>query len=228
MIRKKYVNCISMSGAKISERKKQLNKILSFLKKEYPNARCHLDYENAVELLIGSILSAQCTDVRVNEVTKDLFKKYTNAYDFSRADIEELKDEIRSTGFFNNKAKSILECTKALVENHDGVVPDTMEELTKLRGVGRKTANVILGNYYGKAGIIVDTHIGRLSRRLGLTENKDPVKVESDLREIVPEEDCTFFSNSLGDHGRTVCKSRKPLCGECKISGICPSFGLFN
>jgi len=210
------------------ERKERLKKILSFLKKEYPDAKCHLDYNNPVELLVGSILSAQCTDLRVNEVTKDLFRKYTNAYEFSLADIDELKEDIRSTGFFNNKAKSILECTKALVRDHDGVVPKTMEELTKLRGVGRKTANVILGNYYGKPGIIVDTHIGRLSRRLGLTENEDPVKVEFDLRDIVPENDCTFFSNSLGDHGRTICKSRKPLCDNCKISDICPSSGLFN
>ncbi|MEE9193116.1 MAG: endonuclease III [Thermodesulfobacteriota bacterium] len=210
------------------ERKERLKKILSFLKKEYPDAKCHLDYNNPVELLVGSILSAQCTDLRVNEVTKDLFRKYTNAYEFSLADIDELKEDIRSTGFFNNKAKSILECTKALVRDHDGVVPETMEELTKLRGVGRKTANVILGNYYGKPGIIVDTHIGRLSRRLGLTENEDPVKVEFDLRDIVPENDCTFFSNSLGDHGRTICKSRKPLCDNCKISDICPSSGLFN
>ena len=210
------------------ERKERFKKIFSFLKKEYPDAKCHLDYNNAVELLVGSILSAQCTDLRVNEVTKDLFRKYTNAYDFSRADIDELKDDIGSTGFFNNKAKSILECTKALVEKHDGVVPDNMEELTRLRGVGRKTANVILGNYYGKAGIIVDTHIGRLSRRLGLTENKDPVKVEFDLRELVMEENCTFFSNSLGDHGRTICKSRRPLCDKCKISDICPSFGIYN
>lgn len=210
------------------ERKERFKKIFSFLKKEYPDAKCHLDYNNPVELLVGSILSAQCTDLRVNEVTKDLFRKYTNAYEFSLADIDELKEDIRSTGFFNNKAKSILECTKALVRDHDGLVPETMEELTKLRGVGRKTANVILGNYYGKPGIIVDTHIGRLSRRLGLTENEDPVKVEFDLRDIVPENDCTFFSNSLGDHGRTICKSRKPLCDNCKISDICPSSGLFN
>ncbi len=210
------------------ERKERFKKIFAFLKKEYPDAKCHLDYNNPVELLVGSILSAQCTDLRVNEVTKDLFRKYTNAYEFSLADIDELKEDIRSTGFFNNKAKSILECTKALVRDHDGVVPETMEELTKLRGVGRKTANVILGNYYGKPGIIVDTHIGRLSRRLGLTENEDPVKVEFDLRDIVPENDCTFFSNSLGDHGRTICKSRKPLCDNCKISDICPSSGLFN
>ena len=212
----------------LSERRARLKNILAFLKKEYPDAKCHLNFNNALELLIGSILSAQCTDARVNEVTKDLFKKYSNAYEFSKADVRVLKDNIRSTGFFNNKAKSIIECTKALVENHGGVVPDSMEELTKLRGVGRKTANVILGNYYGKSGIIVDTHIGRLSRRLGLTKNTDPVKVEFNLREIIPERDCTFFSNALGDHGRTVCKSRKPVCDQCKISHICPSYGLFN
>ena len=142
-----------MPNFKLTERKERLKKILSFLKKEYPNAKCHLDYNNPVELLVGSILSAQCTDLRVNEVTKGLLRKYTNAYEFSLADIDELKEDIRSTGFFNNKAKSILECTKALVRDHDGVVPETMEELTKLRGVGRKTAHVILGNYYGKPGI---------------------------------------------------------------------------
>ena len=211
-----------------SERKERLKKILSFLKREYPDAKCHLNFNDALELLIGSILSAQCTDARVNEVTKDLFKKYSNAYEFSKADIEVLKNDIRSTGFFNNKAKSIIACTKSLVDDYDGIVPDSMEKLTQLRGVGRKTANVILGNYYGKPGVIVDTHIGRLSRRLGLTENKDPVKVEADLRELIPEKDCTFFSNALGDHGRTVCKSRKPLCDQCKISDICPSYGLFN
>jgi len=217
-----------MPKSDLKERKARLNKILSFLKKEYPEAKCHLNFSNALELLVGSILSAQCTDERVNKVTRELFTKYSNAYEFSRADIEVLKNDIRSTGFFNNKAKSIIECTKQLINNHDGVVPDNMDKLTKLRGVGRKTANVILGNYYGKPGIIVDTHIGRLSRRLGLTSNTDPVKVEFDLRELVPEKDCTFFSNALGDHGRTVCKSRKPLCDQCKISDICPSYGLFN
>lgn len=217
-----------MPRTNLKKRKNRLSKILSFLKNEYPNAKCHLNFDNALELLIGSILSAQCTDKRVNMVTPDLFEKYQNAYDFSKADIDVLKEDIRSTGFFNNKAKAIIACTKMLCEKHDGVVPDTIEELVKLRGVGRKTANVIIGNYHGKPGIIVDTHIGRLARRLWLTDNKDPVKVESDLREIVPEEDCTFFSNALGDHGRTVCKSRIPLCGECKISDICPSFREFN
>lgn len=217
-----------MTKSKIGEKKEKVDKILSFLKLEYPSAKCHLNYNNALELLIGSILSAQCKDERVNVVTKDLFKKYRNAYDFSRVDIEILKKEIHSTGFFNNKAKSIIECTKALVREYDGVVPSSMEELTKLRGVGRKTANVILGNYYGQSGVVVDTHIGRLSRRLGLTNNKDPVKVEFDLREIVPVNDCTFFSNALGDHGRKICKSRKPNCDSCKISDLCPSYRNFN
>lgn len=217
-----------MNSKELSDRKKRFPKILSFLKNEYPDAKCHLNYANALQLLVGSILSAQCTDKRVNLVTPALFEKYQNAYDFSRADIEVLKEEIRPTGFFNNKAKSIIACTKMLCDNYDGVVPDTIDELVKLKGVGRKTANVIIGNFYGKPGIIVDTHIGRLSSRLGLTDNKDPVKIEHDLREIVPETDCTFFSNALGDHGRTICKSRKPLCDRCKISDLCPSFGMFN
>lgn len=217
-----------MNSKELSDRKKRFPKILSFLKNEYPDAKCHLNYANALQLLVGSILSAQCTDKRVNLVTPALFEKYQNAYDFSRADIEVLKEEIRPTGFFNNKAKSIIACTKMLCDNYDGVVPDTIDELVKLKGVGRKTANVIIGNFYGKPGIIVDTHIGRLSSRLGLTDNKDPVKIEHDLREIVPETDCTFFSNALGDHGRTICKSRKPLCDRCKISYLCPSFGMFN
>lgn len=213
-----------MPKSKTSEKKERLSKILSFLKKEYPDAKCHLNFKNAFELLVGSILSAQCTDVRVNEVTKSLFEKYSNPYDFSVADIEVLKNDIKPTGFYNNKARSVIECAKSLVENYDGVLPDTIEELTKLRGVGRKTANVIVGNYYGKPAVIVDTHIGRLSRRLGFTDNTDPVKVEFDLRKIIPKKDCTFFSNALGDHGRSVCKSRKPLCDRCKIGSICPSY----
>lgn len=217
-----------MNGKKIKDRNKIFPAIISFLKKEYPDAKCHLNYTNALELLVGSILSAQCTDKRVNIVTSDLFNKYTNVFDFAEADIEELKEDIRPTGFFNNKAKSIIECARMICDNYDGVVPDSIDELVKLKGVGRKTANVIIGNYYGKPGIIVDTHVGRLSRRLGLSESRDPGKVEKDLRDIVPEQECTFFSNSLGDHGRTVCKSRKPLCGRCKISGICPSSGSFN
>ncbi len=199
--------------------------VLSILEEEYPDAKCHLNYRNPLELLVGCILSAQCTDKRVNEVTKDLFRKYRTAGDFSRADASELEEEIRSCGFFRAKAKSIINCTKALVDEHGGEVPPSMEKLTKLAGVGRKTANVVLGNYFKIPGIIVDTHIMRLSKRLGFTSNTNADKIEFDLRELIPEEKWTFFSNSLGDHGRTVCFARKPKCDECVISHLCPSAG---
>ncbi len=208
-----------------SEKKKRALSILKILREEYPGARCHLDYTNALELLIGCILSAQCTDKRVNEVTKDLFRKYPTASHFARADRAVLEEEIHSCGFYRAKAKSILACAKALVGEYDGEVPASMEKLTKLAGVGRKTANVVLGNWFGIPGIIVDTHIMRLSKRLRLTSNTDATKIEFDLRELIPEKDWTFFSNSLGDHGRTVCFARKPRCGECVISHLCPSAG---
>lgn len=198
--------------------------ILKFLKKVYPDAKCHLNFDTPLELLIGSILSAQCTDERVNSVTPGLFRKYKDASGFSKADINELEHEIHSTGFFRNKAKSIRACCQKIINEHGGKVPDTMCELVKLPGVGRKTANVILGNYFKKPGIIVDTHIKRLSNRLGLTESSDPVKIEFELRELIPQDEWTFFSNALGDHGRNVCKSRKPLCPECGISSICPYY----
>jgi endonuclease-3 len=206
-------------------KKKRALSILKILREEYPRARCHLNYSNALELLIGCILSAQCTDKRVNEVTKDLFVKYPAASDFARADRATLEEEIHSCGFYSAKVKSILACTKALVGEYGGEVPASMEKLTKLAGVGRKTANVVLGNWFGIPGIIVDTHIMRLSKRLGLTANTDPTKIEFDLRGLIPEKDWTFFSNSLGDHGRTVCFARKPRCGECAISHLCPSAG---
>lgn len=208
-----------------ADKKKRALSILKILKEEYPEARCHLNYTNALELLIGCILSAQCTDKRVNEVTKDLFRKYPSASDFARADKAVLEDEIHSCGFYRAKAKSILGCTKALVGEYGGEVPASMEKLTKLAGVGRKTANVVLGNWFGIPGIIVDTHIMRLSKRLKLTSHTDATKIEFDLRELIPEKDWTFFSNSLGDHGRTVCFARKPRCGECAISHLCPSAG---
>jgi len=211
----------------VAEKKKRAGKILSILQNEYPNAKCHLDFDGPFELLIGCILSAQCTDKRVNEVTPGLFNKYPTPYEFSKADQTELEQEIRSCGFFRAKSKSILNCSKALVEEHGGEVPRTMDELTKLAGVGRKTANVVLGNYFGIPGIIVDTHIKRLSTRLNLTTNSDPTKIEYDLNEIIPQEKWTIFSNSLGDHGRTVCYARKPMCKDCMISHLCPSAGLF-
>jgi len=207
-----------------SKRERTLE-IVSILEEEYPSTRCHLNYESALELLIGCILSAQCTDKRVNEVTPGLFEKYPTAAHFAQADRLELEDEIHSCGFFRAKAKSIINCASALAEDYDGVVPKTMDELTKLAGVGRKTANVVLGNYYGVPGIIVDTHIKRLSNRLNLTQNSDPTKIEFDLQKHIPEEKWTFFSNSLGDHGRTICFARKPMCGECAVSHLCPSAG---
>jgi len=210
----------------VSERKKRASKILSILQDEYPKAKCHLNFDGPFELLIGCILSAQCTDKRVNEVTPGLFKKYPTPHEFVRADQGVLEQEIHSCGFFRAKTKSILNCSKALVEEYGGEVPRTMDELTKLAGVGRKTANVVLGNYFGTPGIIVDTHIKRLSTRLNLTTNSDPTKIEYALNEIIPQEKWTFFSNSLGDHGRTVCYARKPMCGDCMISHLCPSAGL--
>ncbi|MYB27460.1 MAG: endonuclease III [Candidatus Dadabacteria bacterium] len=204
--------------------KKKARKILQFLKKTYPDAKCHLAFKNASELLVGSILSAQCTDKRVNMITPGLFKKYPDLEAFSCASEEELQNDVRSTGFYRNKAKAIINCSREIIEKHEGEVPCEMEELVKLPGVGRKTANVIIGNYFRKPGIIVDTHIMRLSRRLGLTSNSDPVKIEFDLRKCIPEKDWTFFSNSLGDHGRNVCKARKPVCSKCGMSHVCLYF----
>lgn len=208
----------------IQDVKKKARKVLRFLKKAYPDAKCHLVFNNASELLIGSILSAQCTDKRVNMVTPGLFEKYPDLRAFSRASEEELQDDVRSTGFYRNKAKAIINCSREIIQKHKGKIPCEMEELVKLPGVGRKTANVIIGNYFRKPGIIVDTHIMRLSRRLGLTSNSDPVKIEFDLRKCIPEKDWTFFSNSLGDHGRNVCKARKPMCSKCGISHVCLYF----
>ncbi len=204
--------------------KNKARNLLRFLKKTYPNAKCHLVYSNPLELLVGCILSAQCTDKRVNMVTPALFSKYPDAKAFSVASEQELQEQIRSTGFYRNKAKAIINCSTEIVRRHSGEVPDNMDDLVKLSGVGRKTANVVIGNYFGKPGIIVDTHIMRLSRRIGLTRNSDPVKIEFDLRGVVSENDWTFFSNSLGDHGRTVCKARRPLCSECAITDICSYF----
>ena len=209
---------------KTGDVKKKARKVLQFLKKTYPDAKCHLVFNSASELLIGSILSAQCTDKRVNMITPGLFGKYPDLGAFSRASEEELQNDVRSTGFYRNKAKAIIGCSREIMQRHGGRVPCEMEDLVRLPGVGRKTANVIIGNYFRKPGIIVDTHIMRLSRRLGLTSGSDPVRIEFDLRECVPEKDWTFFSNSLGDHGRNVCKARKPLCSECGISRVCLYF----
>lgn len=190
----------------------------------YPEATCSLDYEEPLELLIATILAAQCTDERVNIVTRDLYKKYTSVYDYANANPEELENDIRSTGFYRNKAKNIIGCCKKLIKDFRGKVPDNMEDLLSLPGVGRKTANVVLGNIYGIPGVIVDTHCKRLSKRIGLTEEEDPEKVESDLMKILPEEDWTAFSNSLVYHGRAICNSRKPNCAKCPIANYCDFF----
>jgi endonuclease-3 len=209
----------------IDERRKRLEIILRILKKTYPNAKCRLDHRTPLELLVATILSAQCTDDRVNIVTKDLFRKFSSAQDYARVPQEKLEKEIQSTGFFRNKAKSIRAMAKALVENHGGKVPETMDELTALAGVGRKTANVVLGNAFGKnEGVTVDTHVTRVSNRLGLTKHAvDAVKIERDLMEIVPREDWALFSHLLIHHGRAICQARKPKCEVCPVFEYCPA-----
>jgi endonuclease III len=194
------------------------------LKAEYPDARTELDWKNPLELLVATMLSAQTTDVQVNRVTQTLFAKYRTAEDYAHADPTELEEDIRPTGFYRNKASSLRNMAGALVEEHEGEVPGTMQELVALPGVGRKTANVVLGNAFGvDEGIVVDTHVRRVSGRLGLTENKDPVKIEQDLMKVVPEEDWTVFSHLLILHGRRTCKARKPDCPNCILNDICPS-----
>ncbi len=203
---------------------KQTNTVLTRLKVEYPGAKCALNYQDSLQLTVATILSAQCTDKRVNLVTPALFARYPAAADYAQASLPELEEMIRSTGFYRNKAKSLHGLGVALVERHDGEIPHAMAELVKLPGIGRKTANVVLGNAFGiDDGVVVDTHVGRLSRRLGLTEQKDPVKVERDLIELVPKTDWTLWSHLLIDHGRAVCDARKPKCGQCVLADLCPS-----
>ena len=201
--------------------RKRVKEIIKILSKEIPDSRIALKFSNPLELLIATILSAQCTDVKVNQVTVDLFKKHRSAKDYAEANLAELEKEIRPTGFYRNKAKSIQRSCQELVKRFGGNVPKTLEELVTLPGVGRKTANVILGNAFGTSGIVVDTHVHRVSRRIGLTKNDDPVKIEFDLMEIVPQEEWTRFSNLLVWHGRRTCVARKPLCGICPIRKWC-------
>jgi endonuclease III len=209
-------------------RRERVAVVLPILKKTYPNAKCSLDHQTPLELLVATILSAQCTDDRVNIVTKDLFKKYRSAQDYAKVPQEELEKDIQSTGFYRNKAKSIRAMAQSLIDDHGGEVPDTMEQLTHLAGVGRKTANVVLGNAFGKnIGIVVDTHVTRLSQRLGLTKNTDAVKIEQDLLPLVPQEDWTLWSHLLIFHGRAICQARKPKCEQCPIFGHCPSGKTF-
>ena len=207
-----------------TERKARARKIIARLKREYPDATCALHHSNALELVVATILSAQCTDARVNMVTPQLFAKYRTAAAYAAADPSVLEKEIQSTGFFRNKTKSIIGMAQALVERHGGEVPQTMEELTALPGVGRKTANVILGTWFKKnEGVVVDTHVHRLSKLLGLTRLDDPVKIEQELMQIVPRDDWTWFSHVLILHGRAVCIARRPKCPDCVLNRICPS-----
>lgn len=205
---------------KTSDQKK-VKEIIKTLSKEIPDSRIALKFSNPFELLIATILSAQCTDVKVNQVTADLFKRYRSAKDYSNLDLKKLEEEIRPTGFYKNKAKAIQKCCKELMARFGGEVPKTLEELVMLPGVGRKTANVILGNAYGIPSIVVDTHVSRVSQRIGLTKNDDPVKIEFDLMEIVPKEEWTHFSNLLIWHGRKTCVAKKPLCDQCPIRRGC-------
>jgi endonuclease-3 len=213
----------------ILARRARVTAVLPALKKTYPNAKCSLNFKTPLELLVATILSAQCTDDRVNIVTTTLFKKYRTAKDFARVPQEELERDIQSTGFYRNKAKSIRAMAQSLLDQHAGEVPDTMESLTALAGVGRKTANVVLGNAFGQnIGVTVDTHVTRLSNRLKLTSHaSDAVKIERDLMEVVPQEEWTLWSHLMIHHGRAVCKAPKPKCEACVIFKECPSGPAF-
>lgn len=204
-------------------------KVIELLEKEFPDAKVALHYANPLELLVATILSAQCTDERVNMVTKTLFKKYTKPEDYAKADIKELEQEIRSTGFYHNKAKNIQNSNRLLVDKFNSKVPKTMDELLELPGVARKTANIVLSNAYGIVeGIAVDTHVRRLSQRLGLTQNEDPNKIETDLMQIVPEEEWARITDLLIFHGRKICMAKKPICDICVLNKICPSAFAFS
>ena len=208
-------------------KKERAKKICTALRRTYPNAHCELNFSNPLQLLIATILSAQCTDKRVNIVTAELFKKYRNAKDFAEAPLGEIEEAVKTTGFFRNKAKNIKACCAALVEKFDGEVPRTMDELHALAGVGRKTANVVLGNAFGiNVGVVVDTHVTRLCNRLGLTKQADAVKLEQELMKLVPQKNWTLFSHWLIWHGRRRCDARKPDCANCEIQNLCPQIGV--
>ncbi len=211
------------SSKVVAQRLERVKAILPILQREYPDARCSLAHSGPLELLVATILSAQCTDERVNLVTRELFKKYRSVKDYAAAPQEQLERDIQSTGFFRNKAKSIRVMARSLIDHHGGKVPSTMEELTALAGVGRKTANVVLGNAFGiNVGVTVDTHVARLSGRLGLSDHTDPVKIERDLMQVVPRKKWTLWSHLLIHHGRKICQARKPRCEQCPLRALCP------
>ena len=216
-----------MPRESLADKIKRTQKIISALKRVYPNAHCELNFSNPLQLLVATILSAQCTDKRVNLVTAELFKKYKTAKDFAAAPLAEVEEAVKTTGFFRNKAKNIKACCAALVEKFGGEVPRTMDELHALAGVGRKTANVVLGNAFGiNVGVVVDTHVTRLCNRLGLVKGTDAVKIERELMKLVPQSDWTDFSHWLIWHGRRRCAARKPDCTSCEIKNLCPQIGV--
>jgi len=211
----------------LDSKKSRARRILRLLRRRYPNAKCALNFENVHQLMVATILSAQCTDQRVNLVTKDLFQKYRSIRDFADANITELENDVRSTGFFRNKAKSIQRSAQQLLEEYGGEIPKTIDQLTQLAGVGRKTASVILGTGYGIAeGIVVDTHVSRISRLLGFTRRNEAVKIEQELMQIIPKKDWIDFSHLLIHHGRAICIARRPRCPECPLKKLCPSAKL--
>jgi endonuclease-3 len=209
-----------------SEIRKGAKAVYRILTKTYPNIRCELDFTNPLELVIATVLSAQCTDKRVNTITPALFRKYKNPKDYAKADLHEIERLIHSSGFYRAKARHIKGISIKLLEDFDGKVPRTLEELITLPGVGRKTANVVLGHAFDTPGITVDTHFGRLSRRFGWTDEKDPVKVEMVVQQLIPQAEWTNLSQRMIWHGRRICHSRKPACGACPIAKICPSVGI--
>lgn len=207
-----------------TKKKARTKQIVARLKKAYPDSKCSLDFRTVHELMVATILSAQCTDERVNLVTPELFRKYKSVREFADADLEQLQQDVYTTGFYVNKSKAIKNSARQLVENHGGEIPRTIDELIKLPGIGRKTASVILGVGYGLAeGIVVDTHVGRIARLLGLTKQKDAVKIERDLMELVEPKDWIIYSHLMIDHGRAVCVARRPQCSECTLAKLCPS-----
>lgn len=207
------------------KKKTDVNRLVTLLNETYgTNLKCYLHHETPFQLLIATMLSAQCTDARVNIVTADLFKKYPTVQSFADADIRELEKDIYSTGFYKNKAKNIIACSKKLLELYDGEVPSELEKLTALDGVGRKTANVIRGNIFHEPSIVVDTHVKRISKKLGLTESDDPVVIEKELMEILPKEQWILYNIQIIQHGRTICTARNPKCMECPLAEVCPSF----
>ncbi|MBR6537460.1 MAG: endonuclease III [Lachnospiraceae bacterium] len=216
----------TVSKKKKEQLREHAKKVLELLVEEYTaEYRCYLNHENAWQLLFATILSAQCTDARVNIVTADLFRKYPSVEAFAGADLSELEEDIRPTGFYHNKAKNIIGCARMLLEKHGGKVPDTIEELTELPGVGRKTANVIRGNIYHQPSIVVDTHVKRISKKLGFTKEEDPEKIEFALMEILPEEYWILYNIHIIQLGRTICTARSPKCNECFLKEVCPSCG---